>query len=307
MTQRFTTGQAFAQGDQVTAQKLEDIVEKATPLTALTDDTSTTVSGGQIIVKTATGAANGITLPKIAHQPANTVLVRDANSEGEVSAKAVTDTQILIGDGTGFTAAALSGDVTMTNGGAVTIANNAVEGSMILSSTTLQDGVKCADQSASDNSTKIANTKYVDAQVSAAAFPKYAVYNGTDVSSSQASDIFITLTENTDLFNIGTLSTVTSSNDTVTIGSGKFLITYHFKAQELGGTGDHYDADILHNGSAITGTAIEIDSASNLFYQSTQIFVDGSAGSNTFRIHFDENGSARINITNLVLIICKIA
>jgi hypothetical protein len=234
-------------------------------------------------------------------------LVRDANSEGEVSAKAVTDTQILIGDGTGFTAAALSGDVTMTNGGAVTIANNAVEGSMILSSTTLQDGVKCADQSASDNSTKIANTKYVDAQVSAAAFPKYAVYNGTDVSSSQASDIFITLTENTDLFNIGTLSTVTSSNDTVTIGSGKFLITYHFKAQELGGTGDHYDADILHNGSAITGTAIEIDSASNLFYQSTQIFVDGSAGSNTFRIHFDENGSARINITNLVLIICKIA
>ena len=72
-----------------------------------------------------------VTLAKIADQAANTVLVRDANSSGVVSAKAVTDTQILIGDGTGFTAAALSGDVTMTNAGAVTIANGAVENAML--------------------------------------------------------------------------------------------------------------------------------------------------------------------------------
>tara|TARA_A100001388_G_scaffold100270_1_gene73150 strand:+ start:267 stop:1988 length:1722 start_codon:yes stop_codon:yes gene_type:complete len=72
-----------------------------------------------------------VTLAKIADQVANTVLVRDANSAGVVSAKAVTDTQILIGDGTGFTAAALSGDVTMTNAGAVTIANGAVENAML--------------------------------------------------------------------------------------------------------------------------------------------------------------------------------
>ena len=72
-----------------------------------------------------------VTLAKIADQAANTVLVRDANSAGVVSAKAVTDTQILIGDGTGFTAAALSGDVTMTNAGAVTIANGAVENAML--------------------------------------------------------------------------------------------------------------------------------------------------------------------------------
>ena len=165
MTQRFTTGQAFAQGDQVTAQKLEDIVEKATPLTALTDDTSTTVSGGQIIVKTATGAANGITLPKIAHQPANTVLVRDANSEGEVSAKAVTDTQILIGDGTGFTAAALSGDVTMTNAGAVTIANDAVETAMIADDVGLGGNPTTTTQSAGNNTTRIATTAFATTAV----------------------------------------------------------------------------------------------------------------------------------------------
>jgi hypothetical protein len=72
-----------------------------------------------------------VTLAKIANQAANTVLVRDANSSGVVSAKAVATTQILIGNGTGFTVAALSGDVTMTNAGVVTIAATSVEGSML--------------------------------------------------------------------------------------------------------------------------------------------------------------------------------
>ena len=61
-----------------------------------------------------------------ADMPANSVKVRDANSTGAPSNKTVADTQLLIGDGTGFTAAALSSDVTMANTGAVTIANNAV-------------------------------------------------------------------------------------------------------------------------------------------------------------------------------------
>ena len=72
-----------------------------------------------------------VTLAKIANQAANTVLVRDANSSGVVSAKALATTEILIGDGTGFTAASLSGDVTMTNAGVVTIANGAVENAML--------------------------------------------------------------------------------------------------------------------------------------------------------------------------------
>ena len=58
---------------------------------------------------------------------ANTVKVRDANASGVPSNKTVADTQLLIGDGTGFTAAALSGDVTMTNAGVVAIANNSID------------------------------------------------------------------------------------------------------------------------------------------------------------------------------------
>ena len=67
----------------------------------------------------------------VANMVANTVKVRDANSTGAPSDKVVADTQLLIGDGTGFTAAALSGDVTMTNAGVVTIANTSVELAMM--------------------------------------------------------------------------------------------------------------------------------------------------------------------------------
>ena len=62
---------------------------------------------------------------------ANSILGRDANSSGVLTEIALATTQILIGDGTGFTAAALSGDVTMSNAGAVTIANDAVEAAII--------------------------------------------------------------------------------------------------------------------------------------------------------------------------------
>ena len=72
-----------------------------------------------------------VTLAKLAHAGANTVLVRDSDSAGDPSFKEVANTQILIGDGTGFTAAALSGDITMTNAGVVTIGENAVEGNML--------------------------------------------------------------------------------------------------------------------------------------------------------------------------------
>ena len=53
---------------------------------------------------------------------ANSVLGRNANSSGVLSEIALATTQILIGDGTGFVGAPLSGDATMANDGAVTLA-----------------------------------------------------------------------------------------------------------------------------------------------------------------------------------------
>jgi hypothetical protein len=75
-----------------------------------------TLAGGTFTI------ANGaVTNAKAADMAANTVKVRNAGTSGDPSDLAVTNTQVLIGNGTGFTAAALSGDVTMTNGGVVSI------------------------------------------------------------------------------------------------------------------------------------------------------------------------------------------
>jgi len=72
----------------------------------------------------------------VADMAGNTVKVRDNAALGAPSDKVLTTTQILIGDGTGFTAAALSGDVLMTNAGAVTIQPDSVELDMLVDTTT---------------------------------------------------------------------------------------------------------------------------------------------------------------------------
>ena len=87
----------------------------------LTGDSSGafSVAGGHGLTQEASGL-------KLEDMPANTVKVRDAGTAGASSNKEVTDQQILIGDGTGFTSAALSQDVLMTNAGVVTIQEHAV-------------------------------------------------------------------------------------------------------------------------------------------------------------------------------------
>jgi hypothetical protein len=97
----------------------------------------------------------------VANMAANTVKVRDANSTGAPSDKAVGDTQLLIGDGTGFTAASLSGDVTMANTGAVTIANTAVENAMVATGI---DAAKLADGTVSNAEFQYINSLSSNAQ-----------------------------------------------------------------------------------------------------------------------------------------------
>ena len=72
----------------------------------------------------------------VADMAGNSVKVRDNAASGAPTDKVVATTEILIGDGTGFTAAALSGDVTMANTGAVTIQPDSVELDMLVDTTT---------------------------------------------------------------------------------------------------------------------------------------------------------------------------
>ena len=94
----------------------------ATTLTAaqLTNIKRNAASDGTTI------ANNAVTFAKIQDASANTVIVRNADDDGDLSAKVLEDAQILIGNGNGFNTAVLSGDVTMTNDGDVTIAAGAV-------------------------------------------------------------------------------------------------------------------------------------------------------------------------------------
>jgi len=115
--------------------------------------TGPTFASGMITGKTALGTAPAAddtfiiydestsTLKKVAYSnvhsgvsdmAANTVKVRDAATTGTPSDKTVANTEILIGDGTGFTAAALSGDVTMTNAGITAIGTDKVVTASIL-------------------------------------------------------------------------------------------------------------------------------------------------------------------------------
>jgi hypothetical protein len=75
------------------------------------------VSSGAVTIKD-----GGVVNAELADMAANTVKVRNANSSGVPSDLALATTEVMIGDGTGFTAAALSGDVSMTNAGVVTVA-----------------------------------------------------------------------------------------------------------------------------------------------------------------------------------------
>jgi len=135
-------------------------------------DVNSITATAPIVRDSATGAVTislanaGVTFAKVQNVAANSLLVRDANSSGVLTEKALATTQILIGDGTGMTAAALSGDATMTNAGVVSIGTNKVITDKILNSNVttakIADDAVTADKLANSiNSEITANTAKV--------------------------------------------------------------------------------------------------------------------------------------------------
>ena len=112
---------------KVTAEDLDITTDSGTIDIDLDSDTLT-VAGGDSLDTSATGTTvtvnvtdEGITNAKLAHMAANTVKVRDANSTGDPSDVAVADTELLIGDGSGFATNTLSKDATLLSTGALTV------------------------------------------------------------------------------------------------------------------------------------------------------------------------------------------
>jgi hypothetical protein len=128
---------------QLTAEDLDITTDSGTIDIDLDSDTLTVAGGAGLdtAASSTTVTVNvtdgGVTNAKLADMAANTVKVRNANSSGVPSDLALATTEILIGDGTGFTAAALSGDATMTNAGAVTVAK--IQGEAVSSTSATND------------------------------------------------------------------------------------------------------------------------------------------------------------------------
>ena len=167
---------------------------------AITGDITLTNAGvtsiGADKVVTAKILDANVTNAKLANMAANTVKVRDANSSGVPSDKALATTEILIGDGTGFTAAALSGDATMTNAGAVTVTK--IQGEAV-------------------SSTSVANDQYLKYSSSASEWQKVNVVGDDKLTTKGDLLVYNTVDSETRL-GVGTNNKVVTANSSATNG-----------------------------------------------------------------------------------------
>ena len=236
----------------------------------------------------------GVTFAKMQNVAANSLLVRDANSSGVLTEKALTDRQILIGDGTGMTAAALSGDVTMANTGAVTIANDAVEQAMIA------DDAVGADQLASS---AVVTASIVDDNVTQAKIADDAV--GADQLASNA---VVTASITDDNITHDKLENRYTASVTISGTSGATAVDWSagtiFRMNSAITGGIEFDFDNFKKGQVITihnltgGYAITLDSdaaTSETFNKVGGVDYDGGS-TNVLQVEcIDDSANAIFN------------
>jgi len=246
---------------QVTAQDL-DLISDSGTIDIDLDSESLTVSGGEGIDTSATGttltvaaedatSANkgvasfstdnfsvssgavtikdaGVVNAELADMAANTIKVRDANSSGVPSDLAVATTQIVIGDGTGFTAAPISGDATMTNAGAVTVTK--IQGEPI-------------------SSTTVANDQYLKYSSASSEWQKVNVI-GDDKLTTKGDLLAYNTVDSETRFGIGTDTHVLTADSTATNGFDWAAVSVADNSITLAKLEDGTQGDILYYGAS---------------------------------------------------------
>ncbi len=233
-----------------------------------TDINSVAVSGDVTLSNTGavTIAADAVENSMLANMTRGTVKVGGgSNAPTDLDAK--TDGQILVGDGTDINSVAVSGDVTLANNGAVTIAADAVEGTM------LNDNV--ADDSTIEISSnnlsvlKVPNALTLSTGLSAGGTFDGAAARTVTVASAQTG---IQTIFNTSLV-VGRASNDTTidftTDDTIVFDVGST------EALKIDTTGLTVAGNLVVNGSTTTVAS------TNLLVKDPFIFAaSGSAGSN---------------------------
>ena len=221
-----------------------------------------TIAGGGAL----TIADNAVSLAKMAGLTRGRLIVGDAS--GDPSAlDASTDGRILVGDGNDLASVAVSGDISLANNGEVTIANDAVEGTML--NTNAADTTTIELSSDSLSVLKVPNALTGGTGISSAGTFDGANARTFSVAAAQTS---IETIYNTALI-IGRAANDTTINfttdDTIVFDQGST------EAMKIDSTGVTVAGNLVVNGTTTT------IASTNLLVKDPFVFAaSGSAGSN---------------------------
>lgn len=268
-----TKGQTFSTGDQVTASKLNELVDDATFATGAVDDL--TIGLDSNTPKRLKVKDSGIGSTQIAGDavvPAKVSFVDDA--------LAATDGHVLVADGTEFNNVAVSGDVSIDNTGAVTIADDAVTIGKIADAAivTESEGI-----GSNDNDTTIPTSAAVKDYVDSSAISSNIIL--ATATKSASSD---TTVDGYTLSGTG----VSESSGVLTItGAGVWAVSFYCLNDPNGGS--WRNKCYINNSIVFQGAILSSDNVT-----SGMTFVN-SSGSFTAKVDIDEASGTSTTSTNV--------
>ena len=273
-------GTTFATGDQVTAGKLNNLADNATFASGAVDDVSTQLSSGAIIVKD-----SGVTTAKLSDDSATAAKVSFVGDS-----LAATDGHVLVADGTEFNNVAVSGDVTIDNTGAVTISDDVALGGNPTTTT----------QSATDDSTRIATTAFVQDNVESRSISATFVTSSTQTDVT--GDVVVQGYTETDVAGIAS-----DSSGTVTLSAGTYCIAFsgEFRNANINNT---RTAELVIDGNTrFTSDDLAYD-PSNFTYIDSGTFVHTSSTSFSCKVEFNTtDNSLAGKYKNVALVFIKLS
>mgnify|MGYP007059449505 FL=1 len=238
-----TKGQTFNTGDQVIASKLNELVDDATFATGAVDDL--TIALDSNTPKRLKVKDSGIGSAQIASDavvPDKVSFVNDT--------LAATDGHVLVADGTEFNNVAISGDVSIDNTGAVTIADDAVTIGKIADAAivTQSEGI-----GSNDNDATIPTSAAVKDYVDNVAAPEFAIFSVSDntggtINNSRSINIDGTVIA-------GSFASVSGGVLTLDSGTYEFGICGDFSESD-GNTGDYWIIELRVDGSGVGGFVV---------------------------------------------------